>query len=181
LLVACGKPASTPPKLGEIDRSCAQDTDCTLTGNPDCCTLCESPVGESVNAKAWAKANEGQDDRCKDVKCPQAMCPKGPSCRYEGRAVCRASRCDIDYVPNAACAELKRSPDVGCTYDTDCVMYTMRDCCDHCGGTPMNKQAADRARAAETKRCANQDNKCPPIDCPAQMPTCVDNQCVVPQ
>ena len=178
MLIACGKKASEPPKLAEIDRSCAQDLDCTLTGNPDCCTLCGSPVGESVNAKAWFKANAGRDDRCKDVKCPQAMCEKGPTCHYDAKPVCRANRCDIDYVANAACAELKRSPDVACTNSNDCVMYSFRDCCDHCGGTPMNKQVAERKRALEEKSCTS--HNCPPIDCPAQMPSCVDNQCVVP-
>jgi hypothetical protein len=182
-LVACEKgDPKGPAGGGAMDRSCKVDGDCAMSGPLDCCdTACGRNFGSPVNVKALAAASKARDKRCKGEEC-HVMCPKLPDCREEARAVCKAGTCEEAREPNEACKKAGATVENYCETKDDCRLMSMgEDCCDRCGGTPMNREAAGKARAALEKKCGGPNRNCPAIDCPVPTVDCVSNTCVLAQ
>jgi hypothetical protein len=179
VLGACDKKPKLPA-IDSLDRSCKVDTDCALAV-ATCCTGCRGAIGEPVNAKAWETTLDAREAHCKGQKCPDLHCAKLPDCRDEAIAICRKGICDREMRANAACTKLGVKPSEYCESKDDCRLQSFHDdCCDHCGGTPMNKAAAHKARSELEKKCGTTDRQCPAIDCPAPPIDCVEHKCVVP-
>lgn len=177
-LGACGgKSSEAPVPIGALDRGCQVDADCTMTGDPTCCgTSCGTNFGDAVNAKAWAKAREARDERCKGEDC-HVMCQKLPDCRAETFAVCKAGTCTPEVRPNETCTKLGVSPDEYCEQDDDCGIASERDCCPVCDGAVMTRVALVRARAEAQKRCQQAPRECNEVKCPARAAACVNHRC----